>query len=120
MGLIGIPFLLLDLSQGMRAEVPGVVIFALIPVALIVGLGRMPLLAPALAGLAGVLLLVPSRLPSSMEGWAGLALTVFAAGITAVWLVVLPSLLRGVDLGGLCSDRSWQWGFAWRGGVDDG
>ncbi|RXH55817.1 hypothetical protein [Granulicella sibirica] len=126
-GLLAVPLVLLDAAQSMSALVPGVVVFALIPVVVVTGVGRMALLVPALAGVAGVLLLVPAQMPGSPRGWEGLGLTVLAAGVTGACLVVLPRMLRGVETGwavavmclgsgvvlggaGVAAGGEWTWG----------
>ena len=127
-GTIAVPLVLLDASQAMSVAVPSVIVFSLVPVLVIVANGELFLLIPALAGVGGVLLLVPSQLPGSTNGWEGLGLTVTAAALTGCGLLLLPRLLKGVTtamaiaaislssglllsaLGLVRGGASWGWG----------
>jgi drug/metabolite transporter (DMT)-like permease len=77
-----------------------VVVLAVVPamVVLVVaqssGDGVRRLLGPALAGLGGVLLIVPVDVPGSVIGWAALALLVVCAVVIAVTCVWIHRLLR--------------------------
>ena len=92
LALFAAPVLLLHTAQGMVSSSLGVVVFALLPVAVLVMAGWMKGLAPALLGVAGVLLLLPVSLPEG-RGLAGVGLMLLAMVLTAGSMVGLHRLL---------------------------
>lgn len=98
--LVGLPCLLLDLARGAAPASLGVVAFALAPVGLMIVRGGMRFLPWGLAGVAGVLVLLPVTLPETGRGFVGVGLLLSAAGATVAGLAGMPRLLRGVSLAG--------------------
>jgi hypothetical protein len=88
LGLIGVPFLLLEYVGGM---VSGTLV-------VILAGGTMRLLVPALVGVAGILLVVPVSLPGSVRGYLGLGLVGIAVIVTGLSLSFMHRLLAGRDL----------------------
>jgi drug/metabolite transporter (DMT)-like permease len=98
LGLIGVPFLLLEYVGGMVSGTLVVAGFSLVPVVVILAGGTMRLLVPALVGVAGILLVVPVSLPGSVRGYLGLGLVGIAVIVTGLSLSFMHRLLAGRDL----------------------
>lgn len=138
LGLFAGPVLLLHAAQGMVSSSLGVLVFALLPVVVMVMTGWMKGLGPALLGVAGVLLLLPVSMPEG-RGVVGAGLMVAAMALTAaamVWLHrVLPRVSWGWAVAAIClsngvslslagwGEAGWSWdglrGEALRGVVID-
>ena len=108
-GFFGVPVVAVEYARGSVPAMSRSALFAMVPVVvvLVVGAGEATgreergtrhLLVPALAGLGGLLLLLPLDFSGSMRGWVMLAVvcaTVVVVGIASVWLY---RLLRGLAL----------------------
>ena len=104
-GFFGLPIAVVDIAHSSVSETTRSALFAMVPVVVILAVvisneaeGARRLLAPALLGLGGLLLLLPLQFSSSLRGQAMLALigaTVLLAGLCSVWLY---RLLQGVSL----------------------
>ena len=96
------PMLLLHTAQGRVSSSLGVVVFALLPVVLMVVSGELKGLVRALLGVAGVLVLLPVSMPEG-RGLLGTGLVVVAMFLTALAMVWLHRLLP---------QSSWGWAMA--------
>jgi drug/metabolite transporter (DMT)-like permease len=122
--LFAAPILLLHAAHGMVSSALGVLVFALLPVAVMVMTGALKGLLPALLGVAGVLVLLPVSMPEG-RGLLGIGLMVLAMLLTAaalVWLHrLLPQSSRGWAVVAIClsnglilslagrDETSWGW-----------
>jgi hypothetical protein len=138
-GLFGVPMLLLAYVEGGVGETTRSALFAMVPVIVVLAVaagdgtggeerGARRFLIPALAGLAGLLLLLPFNFSGSVRGRVMLGVVagvVVLVGVCSVWLY---RLLRGVALwetiavaglsnavfllgcSGLREDVVWRWG----------
>jgi hypothetical protein len=105
MGFFGIPMAIGEWSQGAVSEISRSALFAMVPVVVVMVIaagdderGVRRFLAPALAGLGGLLLVLPLGFSGSIRGQLMLGVVcaaVFLAGLSSVWLY---RLLRGVTL----------------------
>ncbi len=98
LALIAFPSLLLDAVRGKIPSSTAVLIFALLPAALaLVSLrGAQSLLAPALAAIAGLLLVLPVSVPSTGIAAQAIALLILAATLTGAAMFGLRRQLRGI------------------------
>ena len=103
---LGVPAMLLSVAQRYFAVEVAVAALAGVPVVVVVaaqGIGATEdgageALLPAVAGLAGALLLVPVRLPSSSNGWIGLGLDVLAVVLAGVFGVVAHRAAKASEI----------------------
>ncbi len=100
LALVGGPALLLNLARGRASASLGLLLFALVPVGIVIVEGAMELLGWGLAGVAGVLLLLPVALPENGRGLAGIGLQAGAAGLTAAGLFGMRRLGPAIGLAG--------------------
>ena len=105
LGVIALPSVLLNAARGRIASTAGVLVFALMPVATMLiggGWGReadgLRVLPSAMLGVAGVMLLLPVRLPAGTDGLLGACLLVAAMLLTAASMIWSHRLLRGLSL----------------------
>ena len=98
--LIALPSLLLDAAAGKLPSSTAILVFALIPAALCLlsPRGAQSLLAPALAAIAGLLLILPVPPPTSATALEGLALLLLAALLTGASIVGLHKHLPATHL----------------------
>jgi drug/metabolite transporter (DMT)-like permease len=98
--LIALPSLLLDAAAGKLPSSTAILVFALIPAGLALASprGAQSLLVPALAAIAGLLLILPISLPTSAAALEGLTLLTLAALLTGASIVGLHTLLPGTRL----------------------
>jgi hypothetical protein len=116
--LLGVPATLAQFTLGGVSEVTIAVLFTMIPVAVVVIVScadsaraessgaTTPLLAPALAGLGGALLLLPFTTPTSWHTFGLVAIVLLAVLIAAAACVWLYRLLRSfttVEAAAICS-----------------
>jgi hypothetical protein len=108
-GFFGVPVVAVEYARGSVPAMSRSALFAMVPVVvvLVIGAGETTgreersarhFLVPALAGLGGLLLLLPLEFSGSMRGWVMLAVVcaaVVVVGIASVWLY---PLLRGLGL----------------------
>jgi hypothetical protein len=104
LGLFGVPMVVAEYARGNGQGINGAALFAMVPIVVVMTLaagddaGARRFLAPALAGLGGLLLLLPFHFSTSARGLAMLSVVcaaVIVAGIASVWLY---RLLRGVSV----------------------
>lgn len=105
----GVPDIVAEYARGSVSAISRSALYAMVPVVVVLAVaaggagdgeerGARRLLVPALAGLGGLLLLLPVGFSGSVRGWVMLALvcaTVVLVGLAIVWLY---GLLRGPDL----------------------
>jgi drug/metabolite transporter (DMT)-like permease len=108
-GFFGVPMVVAEYARGSVPAISRSALFALVPVVVVMTVasgesagreerGARLFLMPALAGLGGLLLLLPLGFSSSARGWMMLAFVcaaVVLVGLASVWLY---RLLRGVAL----------------------
>ena len=108
-GFFGVPVVAVEYARGSVPAMSRSALFAMVPVVVVLMVGAgdamgreergaRHLLVPALAGLGGLLLLLPLDFSGSMRGWVMLAVVcaaVVVLGIASVWLY---RLLRGLAL----------------------
>lgn len=108
-GFFGVPMVVAEYARGSVPAISRSALFALVPVVVVMTVasgesvgreerGARLFLMPALAGLGGLLLLLPLAFSSSARGWMMLAFVcaaVVLVGLASVWLY---RLLRGVAL----------------------
>jgi hypothetical protein len=106
-GFFGIPMVVVEYARGSVPAISRSALFALVPVVVVLAVasgeaaereerGARLFLMPALAGLGGLLLLLPLSFSSSARGWMMLAVVcsaVVLVGLSSVWLY---RLLRGL------------------------
>lgn len=106
MGFFGVPIVVAEYARGSVPAISRSALFAMVPVVVVMVVaagesaerGARLFLMPALAGLGGLLLLLPLAFSSSARGWMMLAVVcaaVVLVGLASVWLY---RLLRGVAL----------------------
>jgi hypothetical protein len=106
MGFFGVPIVVAEYARGSVPAISRSALFAMVPVVVVMVVaagesaerGARLFLMPALAGLGGLLLLLPLAFSSSARGWMMLAVVcaaVILVGLASVWLY---RLLRGVAL----------------------
>ena len=114
--LLGLPATLVEVAGGGVPEVTAAALFALLPVAVVVlvsnfdfgraaSAGTVRVLAPALTGLAGTLLLLSFALPDSgREAWlyAVAVLAVVVAAVASVWMYQLLAEFSVVEAVVIC------------------
>ncbi len=107
-GFFGVPIVVAEYARGSVPAISRSALFALVPVVVVMAVaygesagreerGARLFLMPALAGLGGLLLLLPLAFSSSARGWMMLALVcaaVVVVGLASVWLY---RLLREFD-----------------------
>jgi hypothetical protein len=105
-GFFGVPMVVVEYARGNMPAISRSALFALVPVVVVMAVafgesaereerGARLFLMPALAGLGGLLLLLPLSFSSSPRGWIMLAVVcaaVILVGLSSVWLY---RLLRG-------------------------
>ena len=108
-GFFGVPIVVVEYARGSVPAMSRSALFAMVPVVVVLGIGAgdaigreewsaRHFLVPALAGLGGLLLLLPLDFSGSVRGWVMLALVcaaVVVVGLASVWLY---RLLRGFGL----------------------
>ena len=104
-GFFGVPVAIVEWTQGSVSEISRSALFAIVPVVVVMAIaagdderGVRRFLVPALAGLGGLLLLLPMGLSGTFLGRLMLGLVcaaVVLVGLSSVWLY---RLLRGVAL----------------------
>jgi hypothetical protein len=108
-GFFGVPMVVAEYARGSVPAISRSALFALVPVVVVMAVasgesagreerGARLFLMPALAGVGGLLLLLPLAFSSSARGWmmlAGVCAAVVLVGLTSVWLY---RLLRGFAL----------------------
>jgi len=108
-GFFGVPIVVAEYARGSVPAMSRSALFALVPVVVVMAVasgessereerGARLLLMPALAGLGGLLLLLPLQFSGSVRGWMMLAVVcaaVVLVGLAGVWLY---RLLRGFGL----------------------
>ncbi|WP_353068948.1 hypothetical protein RBB75_18490 [Tunturibacter empetritectus] len=104
-GFFGLPMLAVEWARAGVAETSRIALFAMVPVVVVIVVasgdeerGARRSLVPALAGLAGLLLLLPLEFSNSLRGrlmQGALCLAVIAVGLSSVWLY---RMLRGMAL----------------------
>ncbi len=108
-GFFGVPIVVAEYAHGSVPAISRSALFALVPVVVVMSVasgesagreerGARLFLMPALAGLGGLLLLLPLAFSSSARGWMMLAVVcaaVVLVGLASVWLY---RLLRGFAL----------------------
>ncbi len=105
LGFFGVPIAIVEIAHSSVGATTRVAAFAIVPVVVILAIvtsdhpgGSRRLLAPALLGLGGLLLLLPLQFSSSIRGQSMLALiavAVLTAGLCSVWMF---HLLQGTAL----------------------
>lgn len=106
---LGVPVILLDAVSGVIPSSSAAVLFAITPVVVVVaasaewGVGEVKdlraLLVPAIAGVAGVLCVLPFDFPDSLHEWGAFVVVVIAvvlAGVSGVWF---HQLSQGASIG---------------------
>jgi hypothetical protein len=107
-GFFGVPIVVAEYSRGSVPAISRSALFALVPVVVVMAVasgesvereerGARLFLMPALAGVGGLLLLLPLGFSNSARGWMMLAVVcgaVVLVGLASVWLY---RLLRGID-----------------------
>jgi hypothetical protein len=107
-GFFTVPMVVAEYARGSVPAISRSALFALVPVVVVMAVaygesagreerGARLFMMPALAGLGGLLLLLPLAFSNSARGWMMLALVcaaVVAVGLASVWLY---RLLRGFD-----------------------
>jgi hypothetical protein len=104
-GFFGVPVAVVDWTQGSVSEISRSALFAMVPVVVVMVIaagdeerGVRRFLIPALAGLGGLLLLLPMGFSGTLLGrlmLGAVCAAVVLVGLSSVWLY---RLLRGVDL----------------------
>lgn len=108
-GFFGVPIVVAEYARGSVPAISRSALFALVPVVVVMTVafgessgrderGARLFLMPALAGVGGLLLLLPLGFSNSVRGWVMLAVVcgaVVLVGLASVWLY---GLLRGIDL----------------------
>jgi drug/metabolite transporter (DMT)-like permease len=108
-GFFGVPMVVAEYAQGSVPAISRSALFALVPVVVVIVVasgntagreerGARLFLMPALAGLGGLLLLLPLEFSGSPRGWTMLSIVcaaVVLVGLASVWLY---RLLRGLAL----------------------
>jgi drug/metabolite transporter (DMT)-like permease len=108
-GFIGVPMVVAEYARGSVPAISRSALFALVPVVVVIVVaagesagreerGARLFLMPALAGLGGLLLLLPLAFSSSARGWMMLAAVCAAVVLVGVASVRLHGLLRGFAL----------------------
>ncbi len=135
-GVFGVPIAVVVWTRDWVAETNRSALFAMVPVVVVLAVaagadarGARRFLVPALAGLGGLLLLLPLSSVGTVQGWSMLALVMAAVIVAGVSSVALYRLLRGVRLvealavagvancGFLLVCSVVRGEFAWRGGA---
>ncbi len=107
-GFFGVPIVVAEYARGSVSAISRSALFALVPVVVVMAVafgessgreerGARLFLMPALAGVGGLLLLLPLGFSNSARGWVMLAVVcgaVVLVGLASVWLY---RLLRGID-----------------------
>jgi hypothetical protein len=104
-GFFGVPVVVMELAKGSVSEISRSALFAIVPVVVVMTTaagdderGVRRLLLPALAGLGGLLLLLPMSFSGTILGRLMLGVVcgaVVLVGLSSVWLY---PLIRGVEL----------------------
>lgn len=104
-GFFGVPVAIVEWTQGSVSEISRSALFAMVPVVVVMAVaageeerGVRRFLIPALAGLSGLLLLLPMGFSGTLLGrlmLGAVCAAVVLVGLSSVWLY---RLLRGVDL----------------------
>ena len=108
-GFFGVPIVVAEYARGSVPVISRPALFALVPVVVVMAVasgessewkerGARLFLVPALAGVGGLLLLLPLQFSGSVRGWMMLAVVsaaVVLVGLASVWLY---RLLHGVGL----------------------
>jgi hypothetical protein len=104
-GFFGVPVAVVEWTQGSVSEISRSALFAMVPVVVVMAIaagdderGVRRFLVPALAGLGGLLLLLPMGFSGTLLGrlmLGAVCAAVVLVGLSSVWL---NRLLRGVDL----------------------
>jgi hypothetical protein len=108
-GFFGVPMVVAEYARGSVPAISRSALFALVPVVVVIVVaagesagreerGARLFLMPALAGLGGLLLLLPLAFSSSARGWMMLAAVCAAVVLVGVASVRLHGLLRGFAL----------------------
>ncbi|SFS18673.1 hypothetical protein SAMN05421771_3531 [Granulicella pectinivorans] len=87
LALFAAPLILLTNAQTLLSSSYNVLVFALLPIVIVVAQGQIRWLIPALAGVAGILVLLPVSLPETPRACLGLALVLAAMALTA-WAIL--------------------------------
>jgi len=125
--LLGIPAVYLEWSSGSIPALSASIVFAMAPLLVVLITtasgeehNARQMFAPALAGVGGVLFLLPFNLPGSLHGGlmlAGLFVVVILVALSSVWI---HRLLQGVELAdavavACLSDAVFLFAFGWVG-----
>ncbi len=108
-GFFGVPAVVVEYARGSVPAISRSALFAMVPVVVVLAIaagdatageerGARQALVPALAGLGGLLLLLPVQFSGPLRGWVMLGLVCVAvvlAGLASVWLY---RLLRGISM----------------------
>jgi drug/metabolite transporter (DMT)-like permease len=105
-GFFGVPAVIVEYARGSVPAMNRSALFAMVPVVVVLGVaagewtereerGARLFLVPALAGLGGLLLLLPLEFSSSARGWMMLAVVCVAVVVVGLASVLLYRLLRG-------------------------
>jgi len=106
-GFFGVPIVVAEYVRGSVPATSRSALFALVPVVVVMGVaygesagreerGARMFLIPALAGVGGLLLLLPVGFSNSAHGWLMLSLVCVAVVLVGVVSVGLYGLLRGI------------------------
>ena len=137
-GVFGVSDVVTEYSRGSLPSFSRSALYAIVPVVVVMAVaagagvgseerGARRFLVPALAGLGGLLLLLPLQFSGTVRGWTMLAVVCFAVVLTGIASVRMYRLLRGCDLGvaiavtglanaaflliwsGVHEDMVWRW-----------
>ncbi|HSY69802.1 MAG TPA: hypothetical protein VK813_14225 [Edaphobacter sp.] len=108
-GFFGIPAVVVEYARGSVPAISRSALFAMVPVVVVLAVvaghatggeerSARQALVPALAGLGGLLLLLPVQFSGPLRGWVMLSLVCAAVILTGLASVWLYRLLRGIGL----------------------